>query len=92
MVLEKTAPGGQAGSSSKIENYMGFPTGISGTELANRAYLQAKKFGVQFSIPVEVVGIESENSYHRLLLSGGEEVVASLCLDCHGGRIPQAKY
>ena len=84
VVLEKTAPGGQAGSSSKIENYMGFPTGISGTELANRAYLQAKKFGVQFSIPVEVVGLESENSYHRLLLSGGEEVVARCVLIATG--------
>ena len=84
VVLEKTAPGGQAGSSSKIENYMGFPTGISGTELANRAYLQAKKFGVQFSIPVEVVGLESENTYHRLLLSGGEEVVARCVLIATG--------
>ena len=84
VVLEKTAPGGQAGSSSKIENYMGFPTGISGTELANRAYLQAKKFGVQFSIPVEVVGIESENSYHRLVLSSGEEVVSRSVLIATG--------
>ena len=84
VVLEKTAPGGQAGSSSKIENYMGFPTGISGTELASRAYIQAKKFGVQFSIPVEVVGIESKNSYHRLRLSGGEEVVARAVLIATG--------
>ena len=84
VVLEKTAPGGQAGSSSKIENYMGFPTGISGTELASRAYIQAKKFGVQFSIPVEVVGIESENSYHRLRLSGGEEVVSRAVLIATG--------
>ena len=76
VVLEKTAPGGQAGSSSKIENYMGFPTGISGTELANRAYLQAQKFGVQFSIPQEVVGIKSTNSYHQLQLKSGEEVIA----------------
>ena len=84
VVLEKTAPGGQAGSSSKIENYMGFPTGISGTELANRAYLQAQKFGVQFSIPVEVVGLKSENSYHRLLLAGGEEVVSRSVLIATG--------
>ena len=84
VVLEKTAPGGQAGSSSKIENYMGFPTGISGTELASRAYIQAKKFGVQFSIPVEVVGIKSENSYHRLHLKGGEEVVSRAVLIATG--------
>ena len=84
VVLEKTATGGQAGSSSKIENYMGFPTGISGTELANRAYIQAKKFGVQFSIPQEVVGIESNNSYHQLQLKSGEEVIARAVLIATG--------
>ena len=47
LVLESNSPGGQAGSSSKIENYLGFPTGISGQELAARAYTQAQKFGAQ---------------------------------------------
>src|SRR5204863_1165057 len=50
LVLESNAPGGQAGASSKIENYLGFPTGISGHELAARAYTQAQKFGAQFMI------------------------------------------
>ena len=50
LVLESNAPGGQAGSSSKIENYLGFPTGISGQELAGRAYTQAQKFGAQIMI------------------------------------------
>ena len=50
LVLEPTAPGGQAGSSSKIENYLGFPTGISGQELAGRALTQAQKFGAQVMI------------------------------------------
>src|SRR5207342_2703618 len=50
LVLESNAPGGQAGSSSKIENYLGFPTGISGQELAGRAYTQAQKFGAQIAI------------------------------------------
>ena len=50
LVLEETAPGGQAGTSSKIENYLGFPTGISGQELAGRAYTQAQKFGAQIMI------------------------------------------
>ena len=50
-VIDATAPGGQAGTSSKIENYLGFPTGISGADLANRAILQAQKFGAQFSSP-----------------------------------------
>jgi len=50
LVLETNAPGGQAGSSSKIENYLGFPTGISGQELAGRAYIQAQKFGAKMFI------------------------------------------
>src|SRR5262249_8153313 len=51
LVLEQTAPGGQAGSSMRIENYLGFPTGLTGGELAGRAVLQANKFGAQLSIP-----------------------------------------
>src|SRR2546429_6095462 len=50
LVLESSGPGGQAGASSKIENYLGFPTGISGHELAGRAYAQAQKFGAQMLI------------------------------------------
>src|SRR5207237_8187718 len=50
LVLESTAPGGQAGSSSRIENYLGFPMGISGQELAGRAYSQAQKFGAQVMV------------------------------------------
>jgi thioredoxin reductase (NADPH) len=50
LVLESNAPGGQAGSSSRIENYLGFPTGISGQDLAGRAYAQAQKFGAQVMI------------------------------------------
>src|SRR5207344_1043899 len=50
LVLETTAPGGQAGTSSKIENYLGFPTGISGQALAGRAYSQAQKFGAQMIV------------------------------------------
>ncbi len=59
-VIDATAPGGQAGTSSKIENYLGFPTGISGAELANRAILQAQKFGAQFSSPSQVARLEFE--------------------------------
>src|SRR5208337_1365256 len=50
LVLETAAPGGQAGSSSRIENYLGFPTGISGQDLAGRAYTQARKFGADIAI------------------------------------------
>ena len=80
VVLEKTAPGGQAGSSSKIENYMGFPTGLSGTDLANRAMLQAEKFGALFSTPAEVVGLEFDSSYNVLRLASGESVSAQCVL------------
>ena len=51
LTIDSQAPGGQAGKSSKIENYLGFPTGISGNDLANRAYIQAQKFGCHISIP-----------------------------------------
>ena len=54
VVLERTAPGGQAGSSMRIENYLGFPTGLTGSELADRAILQANKFGARLSVPTPV--------------------------------------
>ena len=84
VVLEKNAPGGQAGCSSKIENYMGFPTGLSGTDLANRAHLQAQKFGAQFSTPSEVVGMEFDSAYSILLLKGGDRVSAQCVLIATG--------
>jgi thioredoxin reductase (NADPH) len=71
IVIEGIAPGGQAGTSSKIENYLGFPTGISGQRLASRAQLQALKFGVQFAISREVVTAEQIDGIHRLTLAGG---------------------
>ena len=57
-------PGGQAGSSSKIENYVGFPTGLSGSDLAERAVVQAEKFGATLSTPDEVIGLGSDGGYH----------------------------
>ena len=71
IVIEGTAPGGQAGTSSKIENYLGFPTGISGQRLASRAQLQALKFGVRFAISREVVTAEQIEGIHKLTLVGG---------------------
>src|SRR5207244_2028118 len=56
IVLERIAPGGQAGSSMRIENYLGFPTGITGSELADRAVLPVNKFGARLSVPGRVVG------------------------------------
>lgn len=71
IVIEGIAPGGQAGTSSKIENYLGFPTGISGQRLASRAQLQALKFGVEFAISRDVVTAEQIDGIHKLTLAGG---------------------
>jgi thioredoxin reductase (NADPH) len=73
LLVEPDAPGGQAGSSSRIENYLGFPTGISGAELAKRAYLQAQRFGTEF-LAQTAVGIRSADQYHFLCLADGKEV------------------
>lgn len=74
LLIEGIAPGGQAGTSSKIENYLGFPTGISGQRLANRAHMQALKFGVQIAISRNVVSLEPEEGDHCLTLAGGTRV------------------
>ena len=76
IVIEGNAPGGQAGTSSKIENYLGFPTGISGVQLASRGHLQALKFGVRFAISRDVVSTALVDGLHRLILAGGLAVCA----------------
>jgi thioredoxin reductase (NADPH) len=76
IAVESTAPGGQAGTSSKIENYLGFPTGISGQRLASRAQLQALKFGVRFAISREVVSAGQVDGIHELMLAGNIPVKA----------------
>lgn len=75
VVIEGIAPGGQAGTSSKIENYLGFPTGISGQRLANRAFVQSLKFGVRFAVSREAVTLERDSDVHKITLEGG----ISLC-------------
>ncbi len=72
LVVDSIGPGGQAGSSSKIENFIGFPAGLSGSDLANRGYLQALKFGARFSAPTTVRGIErdSDGVLHAPLCNG----------------------
>src|SRR5437879_4312855 len=84
IVLEHTAPGGQAGSSMRIENYLGFPTGITGGELADRAVLQADKFGARISIPTPVTKLTFDKVYSVLELEGGENVVAKCLLIATG--------
>ena len=76
LVIEGIAPGGQAGTSSKIENYLGFPTGVSGQQLASRAQLQALKFGVQFAISRETITVDQTDGVHKLMLAGGIPVYA----------------
>ena len=84
VVLERTAPGGQAATSMRIENYLGFPTGLTGSELADRAVLQANKFGAILSVPAPVVGLKFQNAYSILTLEGGETVAAKCLLIATG--------
>lgn len=67
LLVDRVGPGGQAGQSSRIENYMGFPAGISGADLSNRGYLQALKFGADFSAPVSVVSMAQNDQGEQLL-------------------------
>ena len=80
VVLERTAPGGQAATSMRIENYLGFPTGITGAELADRAVVQANKFGAILSVPTPVVALSFDNAYAVLAVEGGRTVVARCLL------------
>lgn len=76
-VIEREAPGGQAGTSSRIENYLGFPSGLSGADLSRRAIAQARRFGAEFLAPEEVQSVRSEPPYHFVTLASGTE------LSCH---------
>jgi thioredoxin reductase (NADPH) len=72
--IDAVAFGGQASTSSRIENYLGFPTGISGSELAERAALQARRFGARLVVPGEAVGLVHEDGHHAIRLASGEVV------------------
>jgi thioredoxin reductase (NADPH) len=74
VMIEREAPGGQAGMSSRIENYLGFPNGLSGGDLARRAVVQARRFGVEILSPQEAVAIRAENSYRIIKLADGLEI------------------
>jgi thioredoxin reductase (NADPH) len=76
LVLEANSPGGQAGLSSKIENYLGFPTGISGQDLAGRAYTQAQKFGAQMSVAHMATRLACEGTPYSVLIDNGARVPA----------------
>ncbi len=74
VMIEREAPGGQAGTSSRIENYLGFPVGLSGNDLARRAVAQARRFGVEILSPQEVTEIRIEDPYRLITLSNGSEI------------------
>jgi thioredoxin reductase (NADPH) len=77
ILIEREAPGGQAGTSSRIENYLGFPQGISGAELARRAVTQARRFGVEVLAPQEVTGVRVDGPYRIITLADGSSI------NCH---------
>jgi thioredoxin reductase (NADPH) len=84
--LEKIGIGGQAGSSSRIENYLGFPTGISGGDLTRRAFIQAEKFGASLTAPCEVTSLREGAGHLFLTLSDGTEVAARAVIVASGAR------
>ncbi len=86
LVLESSAPGGQAGSSSRIENYLGFPMGISGQELADRAFVQAEKFGAQISIARTATGLKSVKPPYTVELDDGGIVQGRTIIIAAGSR------
>jgi thioredoxin reductase (NADPH) len=74
-LLDGHGPGGQAGASSRIENYLGFPAGISGTELSRRAVAQAQRFGAEILVPVVVTSLSVDRGYKRVVLGDGRELM-----------------
>ncbi len=84
--VEAVSTGGQAGTSAKIENYLGFPAGISGTELTQRASVQAIKFGARLAIPAEAVALRSSDGRHEIALSNGEVATGRTVVIATGAR------
>jgi thioredoxin reductase (NADPH) len=89
LVIESTAPGGQAGSSSRIENYLGFPTGISGQALAGRALVQAQKFGADVAIARSALRLNCEHRPYRVEISGEHVVLAQTIIIATGAQYRQ---
>jgi thioredoxin reductase (NADPH) len=86
-VLDAVAAGGQAARTSSIENYLGFPTGISGGELAERAVLQAEKFGARRTVPADVVGLEQRDGNYVLQLADGGQLAGRTVIVASGVRL-----
>ncbi len=86
LVLEAVATGGQAGMASRIENYLGFPAGISGIELASRALVQAHKFGARIAVPCDATNLRRENGRYVITLKDGAEVIGESVIIALGAR------
>src|ERR1700736_2280135 len=86
LVIENVAVGGQAGTSSRIENYLGFPAGVSGRELAVRAQLQAEKFDARITVPCEALALEQVDGVHRVRLSSGDDILARAVIIATGAQ------
>ncbi len=84
LLIERRAPGGQAGTSSRIENYLGFPKGLSGSELSRRAMAQASRFGIEILAPQEVTSIELKGNYKVIFLKDGSTVNAKAVIITSG--------
>ena len=84
LLVERSAPGGQAGMSSRIENYLGFPSGLTGADLARRAFTQAKRFGAEILSPQEVVGMRVDGPYRFVKLRDGNEISCHALLIASG--------
>jgi thioredoxin reductase (NADPH) len=84
ILIDQHAPGGQAGTSSRIENYLGFPNGVSGNELTRRALTQAQRLGAEFLSPLAVTAVSVDGGYTRLTLTGGRELVSRTMLAATG--------
>ena len=84
--LDAVSTGGQAGASSRIENYVGFPNGISGEELASRAAIQAQRLGARLNAPCEVAGLRVEDGFEVIVLADGSEVPARTVIVASGAR------
>ncbi len=84
LLLDRHAPGGQAGTSSRIENYLGFPSGVSGSELTRRAVAQAQRLGAEFLVPLEVTGVSVDGLYKHLALGDGRQLITRTMLAATG--------
>jgi thioredoxin reductase (NADPH) len=86
VAVDVLATGGQAGTSSRIENYLGFPAGVSGADLTDRALVQAERFGARFRVPTGAVGLEEQDGFHAVQMDDGSTVLARAVVICTGVR------